>query len=60
MAGICKACVPMEEQIPGANYGHLELLSPKQDVIPIDIVPDHFPKQHIASQMPKPYLDIYI
>ena len=39
------------DQIPAANYGHLEVLRPKQDVVPIDIVPDHIPEQHTASQM---------
>ena len=27
------------DQIPAANYGHLEVPRPKQDVVPIDIVP---------------------
>lgn len=39
------------DQIPAANYGHLEVPRPKQDVVPIDIVPDHIPEQHTASQM---------
>ena len=30
---------------------------PKQDVVPIDIVPDHIPQQHTASQMQNSYLD---
>ena len=29
------------DQIPAANYGHLEVPRPKQDVVPIDIVPEH-------------------
>lgn len=37
------------DQIPKPNYGHLENSRPKQDVVPIDIVPDHFPEQHIVS-----------
>ncbi len=57
MAGTRKARVPMAEQIPAANYGHLEVPRPKQDVVPIDIVPDHIPEQHTASQMQNPYLD---
>ena len=28
------------DQIPAANYGHLEVPRPKQDVVPIDIVPE--------------------
>ena len=28
------------------NYGHLEVPRPKQDVVPIDIVPDHVLEQH--------------
>lgn len=32
------------DQIPAANYGHLEVPRPKQDVVPIDIVPDHIPE----------------
>ena len=39
------------DQIPAANYGHLEVPRPKQDVVPIDIVPDRIPEQHTASQM---------
>ncbi|MFR2692496.1 MAG: IS66 family insertion sequence element accessory protein TnpA [Enterocloster bolteae] len=34
------------DQIPAANYGHLEVPRPKQDVVPIDLVPDSFPEQH--------------
>ena len=45
------------DQIPAANYGHLEVSRPKQDVVPIDIVPDHIPEQHTASQMQNTYLD---
>ena len=45
------------DQIPAANYGHLEVPRPKQDVVPIDIVPDHIPEQHTASQLKNPYLD---
>ena len=41
------------DQIPAANYGHLEALRPKQDVLPIDIVPE----QNTASQMQNTYLD---
>ena len=43
------------DQIPAANYGHLEVPRPKQDVVPIDIVPDHIPEQHTASQMQNGY-----
>ena len=45
------------DQIQAANYGHLEVPRPKQDVVPIDIVPDHIPKQHTASQMLNSNLD---
>ena len=38
-------------QIPAPAYGHSENPRPKQDVVPIDIVPDHIPEQHTASQM---------
>lgn len=41
------------DQIPAANYGHLEVPRPKQDVVPIDIVPE----QNTASQMQNTYLD---
>ena len=44
------------DQIPAANYGHPEVPRPKQDVVPIDIVPDYIPEQHTASQMQNPYL----
>ena len=39
------------DQIPPPNYGHCEIPRSKQDVVPIDIVSDHLPEQHIASQM---------
>lgn len=41
------------DQISPPNYGHLEVPCPKQDVVPIDIVPE----PHAASQMQNPYLD---
>ena len=44
MAGTRKARVSTADQIPAANYGHLEVPRPKQDVVPIDIVPDHTPE----------------
>ena len=45
------------DQIPAPNYGHCEIPRSKQDVVPIDIVPDHIPEQHTVSQMQKLYLD---
>lgn len=45
------------DQIPAANYGLLEVSRPKQDVVPIDIVPDPMPEQHTASQIQNSYLD---
>ena len=45
------------DQIKAANYGHLEVPRPKQDVVPIDIVPDHISEQYTASQMQNSYLD---
>ena len=39
------------DQIPPPNYGHDVEPLPKQDVVPIDIVPDQFPEQNTASQM---------
>jgi len=44
-------------QIPPPNYGHLEIPRPKKGVVPIDIVPEHFPEQNTESQMQKTYLD---
>ena len=44
-------------QIPAPAYGHSENPRPKQDVVPIDIVPDHIPEQHTASQMLNSSLD---
>lgn len=41
------------DQILEPNYGHLEVPRPKQDVVPIDIVPEQFPEQPAASQMPQ-------
>lgn len=45
------------DQIPAANYGHFEVPRPKQDVVPIYIVPDHIPEQHTASLMQNSHLD---
>ena len=45
------------DQIPAPNYGHLEAPRPKQDVVPIGIVPAQLPEQHTASQMKQMYLD---
>ena len=45
------------DQIPAPNYGHCEIPRSKQDVVPIDIVSDHLPEQHIASQMRQTNLD---
>ena len=45
------------DQIPPPNYGHLEVPRPKQDVVPIGIVPDPISEQHTASQMQNSYLD---
>ena len=45
------------DQIQTPNYGHLGKPRPKQDVVPIDIVPDHLPEQNAASQMQQMYLD---
>ena len=45
------------DQIPAPNYGHCEIPRSKQDVVPIDIVSDHLPEQHIASQMSQTNLD---
>ena len=39
------------DQIPAANYDHFEVPRPKQDVVPIDIVPDQIPEQNTVSQM---------
>lgn len=40
-------------QILEPNYGHLEVPRPKQDVVPVDTVPDQFPEQAVASPMPQ-------
>lgn len=45
------------DQILPPNYGHLEVPRPKQDVVPIDIVPDRIPEPHTTSQMQNPYFD---
>lgn len=45
------------DQISAANYGHIEIPRPKQDVGSIDIVPDCIPEQHTASRMQLLYLD---
>ena len=45
------------DQIPAPNYGHYEEPAPKQDVVPIDIVPDCIQEQSMASPMPQVHLD---
>ena len=45
------------DQIPAPNYGHCEIPRSKQDVVPIDIVSDHLPEQHMASQIHQANLD---
>ena len=45
------------DQITPPNYGHSPVPRPKQDVVPIDIVPDNIPEQHTESQIQKPYPD---
>ena len=45
------------DQIPAPNYGHCEIPRSKQDVVPIDIVSDHLPEHHTASQMHQTNLD---
>jgi transposase-like protein len=45
------------DQIPAPNYGHCVIPRSKQDVVPIDIVPDRLTEQHIASQMHQTNLD---
>ena len=45
------------DQILPPNYGHLEDPRPRQDVVPIDLVPDSFPEQHASSNMQETYLD---
>lgn len=37
------------DQILPPNYGHHENPLPRQDVVPIDLVPDSFPEQHPPS-----------
>ena len=41
------------DQIPAPNYGHLENPPPKQDVVPVDIVP----QQYTTSQIQQMHLD---
>ena len=45
------------DQIPMPNYGHHVEPLPKQDVVPIDIVPDQSPEQNTASQMQQTHFD---
>lgn len=44
------------DQILPPNYGHLENPRPRQDVVPIDLVPDLFLEQYMPLQMQEPYL----
>lgn len=51
-------CFPAAaDQIPKPNYGHPPTPRPKQDVVPVNLVPDHFPEQHTPSQMQQRCLD---
>ena len=45
------------DQILEPNYGHSEEPRAKQDVVPVELVPDHFPEQTASSQMRQTYLD---
>ena len=45
------------DQILPSNYSHLEDPRPKQDVIPIDLVPHSFPEQHESSKMQETYFN---
>ena len=45
------------DQIPAPSYAHCEIPRSKQDVVPIDIVSDHLPEQHTASQLHQTNLD---
>lgn len=38
------------DQIHAPNYGHHVEPLPKQDVVPIDIIPDRFPERYTTSQ----------
>ena len=49
MAATHKVRVPMADQIPPPNYGHHVEPLPKQDVVPIDIVPDQFPEEAVKN-----------
>ena len=40
-------------KIAEPHYGHTEHPRPKQDVVPVDIVPDHFPEQTAAYRLPQ-------
>lgn len=42
---------------PGSELRSSPVPRPKQDVVPIDIVPDHMPEQHTTSQIQNPYPD---
>ena len=45
------------DQIRPLNYGHLEALRPRQDVVPIDLVLNSFSEQHSSSKRQETYLD---
>lgn len=45
------------DSIQTTNYSHLPNPRSKQDVVPIDIIPDSLAEQHTAFQMHKKYLD---
>lgn len=45
------------DQILPLNYGYLEESCPRQDVVPIDLVPDTFPEQQASLKMQETYFD---
>ncbi len=53
----CRAAGLINE-IEKPNYGHTEEARPKQDVVPVDIIPEIVPEQpEVQSRSRQPYLD---
>lgn len=45
------------DQIPVPAYGHRSKPLPRQEVVPVDIVPEYRPEEHTALPMPQSNLD---
>ncbi|MCB6288513.1 IS66 family insertion sequence element accessory protein TnpA [[Clostridium] scindens] len=58
--GVSRCRKAAANQFLPPNYGQLEEPRLRQDVVPIDLVPDSFLEQHASSKIQETYLDNFI